>query len=240
MERLKNNDFSTLPEVHACTAGLKSITTSVTAVSFMFYTFCSLFVWNYILFVMNERFHIHGNVHFVLLFEFTQDGIEECRKLCGGHGYLCASGLPELYAVYVPACTYEGDNTILLLQVLILCLYIWILGSFRHYSIFSLLYWKFETVLCVRSSLLLCMNFSLYESILHIVLLFPTVLIWRMDIVVEQVARFLLKTLSQIGKVKPVGTAAYLGNVKQLSTQNCRVSRGTYIFLWSKESWEWS
>jgi hypothetical protein len=46
-----------------------------------------------------------------------QDGIEQCRKLCGGHGYLCASGLPELYAAYVPACTYEGDNTILLLQV---------------------------------------------------------------------------------------------------------------------------
>lgn len=115
MERLKKNDFSTLPEVHACTAGLKSITTSATA-----------------------------------------DGIEQCRKLCGGHGYLCASGLPELYAVYVPACTYEGDNTILLLQV----------------------------------------------------------------------ARFLLKTLSQIGKVKPVGTAAYLGNIRKLSTQNCNVSRG--------------
>lgn len=49
-----------------------------------------------------------------------QDGIEECRKLCGGHGYLCASGLPELYAAYVPACTYEGDNTILLLQVFFL------------------------------------------------------------------------------------------------------------------------
>ncbi|KAI8530309.1 hypothetical protein RHMOL_Rhmol11G0046800 [Rhododendron molle] len=46
-----------------------------------------------------------------------QDGIEECRKLCGGHGYLCSSGLPELFAVYVPACTYEGDNTVLLLQV---------------------------------------------------------------------------------------------------------------------------
>jgi len=47
----------------------------------------------------------------------SQDGIEECRKLCGGHGYLCSSGLPELFAVYVPACTYEGDNTVLLLQV---------------------------------------------------------------------------------------------------------------------------
>lgn len=75
-ERLAANDFSTLPEAHACTAGLKSLTTSVTA-----------------------------------------DAIEECRKLCGGHGYLCSSGLPELFAVYVPACTYEGDNVVLLLQV---------------------------------------------------------------------------------------------------------------------------
>ncbi|XP_059639901.1 peroxisomal acyl-coenzyme A oxidase 1-like [Cornus florida] len=75
-QRLQANDFSTLPEAHACTAGLKSLTTSATA-----------------------------------------DGIEECRKLCGGHGYLCTSGLPELFAVYVPACTYEGDNIVLLLQV---------------------------------------------------------------------------------------------------------------------------
>ncbi|KAJ4831601.1 Peroxisomal acyl-coenzyme A oxidase 1 [Turnera subulata] len=75
-KRLAANDFSTLPEAHACTAGLKSLTTSITA-----------------------------------------DGIEECRKLCGGHGYLHASGLPELFAVYIPACTYEGDNVVLLLQV---------------------------------------------------------------------------------------------------------------------------
>ncbi|KAK9698815.1 hypothetical protein RND81_08G133000 [Saponaria officinalis] len=75
-KRLQDKDFSTLPEVHACTAGLKSLTTSATA-----------------------------------------DGIEECRKLCGGHGYLCSSGLPELFAVYVPACTYEGDNVVLQLQV---------------------------------------------------------------------------------------------------------------------------
>ncbi|KAH7549643.1 hypothetical protein JRO89_XS13G0060300 [Xanthoceras sorbifolium] len=75
-QRLQANDFTTLPEAHACTAGLKSLTTSATA-----------------------------------------DAIEECRKLCGGHGYLCSSGLPELFAVYVPACTYEGDNIVLLLQV---------------------------------------------------------------------------------------------------------------------------
>ncbi|XP_057976482.1 peroxisomal acyl-coenzyme A oxidase 1-like isoform X2 [Malania oleifera] len=75
-KRLQANDFSILPEVHACTAGLKSLTTAATA-----------------------------------------DGIEECRKLCGGHGYLYSSGLPELFAVYVPSCTYEGDNTVMLLQV---------------------------------------------------------------------------------------------------------------------------
>ncbi|KAG6501311.1 hypothetical protein ZIOFF_041190 [Zingiber officinale] len=79
-DRLRANDFSTLPEAHACTAGLKSLTTSVTA-------------------------------------SVMKDGIEECRKLCGGHGYLCSSGLPELFAAFVPTCTYEGDNIVLLLQV---------------------------------------------------------------------------------------------------------------------------
>lgn len=112
--RLEAKDFSTLAEAHACTAGLKSLTTSVTA-----------------------------------------DGIEECRKLCGGHGYLCSSGLPELFAAYVPACTYEGDNTVLLLQV----------------------------------------------------------------------ARFLMKTLQQLGSQKPVGTAAYLGRLEYIFENNCNVSQ---------------
>ncbi|KAE9613133.1 putative acyl-CoA oxidase [Lupinus albus] len=76
LQRLDAKDFSTLPEAHSCTSGLKSITTTVAA-----------------------------------------DGIEECRKLCGGQGYLTSSGLPELFSVYVSACTYEGDNVVLLLQV---------------------------------------------------------------------------------------------------------------------------
>ena len=33
-QKLHANDFSTLPEAHACTAGLKSLTTSATAVSY--------------------------------------------------------------------------------------------------------------------------------------------------------------------------------------------------------------
>lgn len=111
-QRLAANDFSTLPEAHACTAGLKSLTTTATA-----------------------------------------DGIEECRKLCGGHGYLVSSGLPELFAVYIPACTYEGDNVVLLLQV----------------------------------------------------------------------ARFLVKTVSELGYKKPVGTTGYMGRAADLLQNNCAI-----------------
>lgn len=46
----------------------------------------------------------------------TSDGIEECRKACGGHGYSLSSGLPTLFTNYVPACTYEGDNYVLIQQ----------------------------------------------------------------------------------------------------------------------------
>lgn len=45
------------------------------------------------------------------------DGIEECRKACGGHGYLASSGLPELYTAYLQSPTVEGDNHMLPQQV---------------------------------------------------------------------------------------------------------------------------
>jgi acyl-CoA oxidase len=35
---------------------------------------------------------------------------------CGGHGYLQASGFPLKYTVAVGACTYEGENMVMLLQ----------------------------------------------------------------------------------------------------------------------------
>jgi alkylation response protein AidB-like acyl-CoA dehydrogenase len=42
--------------------------------------------------------------------------IETCRYACGGHGYSHASGLPKIYTDVTPACTYEGDNTVMMLQ----------------------------------------------------------------------------------------------------------------------------
>lgn len=44
-------------------------------------------------------------------------GIEVCRICCGGHGYSHASGLPKIYVCEVPGCTYEGENTVMMLQV---------------------------------------------------------------------------------------------------------------------------
>jgi acyl-CoA oxidase len=46
------------------------------------------------------------------------DGIEECRKACGGHGFLQCSGLPELFTTYLQNPTVEGDNHMLPQQVI--------------------------------------------------------------------------------------------------------------------------
>jgi len=43
-------------------------------------------------------------------------GIEQCRLCCGGHGFSQSSGLPKIYVHCVPGCTYEGENTVMLLQ----------------------------------------------------------------------------------------------------------------------------
>ncbi|XP_022821685.1 probable peroxisomal acyl-coenzyme A oxidase 1 isoform X1 [Spodoptera litura] len=39
-----------------------------------------------------------------------------CRVSCGGHGYMVSSTLPATSALTTASCTYEGDNTVLLLQ----------------------------------------------------------------------------------------------------------------------------
>ncbi|XP_073325707.1 peroxisomal acyl-coenzyme A oxidase 1 isoform X1 [Pagrus major] len=42
--------------------------------------------------------------------------VEVCRMSCGGHGYSRSSGLPDLYVNFTPTCTYEGENTVMMLQ----------------------------------------------------------------------------------------------------------------------------
>ena len=45
------------------------------------------------------------------------DGMEECRRACGGAGFLKASGIPELLTAYLQNVTVEGDNHMLPAQV---------------------------------------------------------------------------------------------------------------------------
>lgn len=44
-------------------------------------------------------------------------GIEQSRRSCGGQGYSVLSGLPTLYTSYVQNVTWEGDNSVMYLQM---------------------------------------------------------------------------------------------------------------------------
>lgn len=45
------------------------------------------------------------------------EGLEVCRRACGGHGYSNYSGIGPWYADYLPTLTWEGDNYMLTQQV---------------------------------------------------------------------------------------------------------------------------
>ena len=45
------------------------------------------------------------------------EGLEACRRACGGHGYSNFSGIGTYYADYLPTLTWEGDNYMLTQQV---------------------------------------------------------------------------------------------------------------------------
>lgn len=45
------------------------------------------------------------------------EGLEVCRRACGGHGYSSFSGIGTYYADYLPTTTWEGDNYMLTQQV---------------------------------------------------------------------------------------------------------------------------
>lgn len=45
------------------------------------------------------------------------EGLEVCRRACGGHGYSSFSGIGPWYSDYLPTTTWEGDNYMLTQQV---------------------------------------------------------------------------------------------------------------------------
>ncbi|KAG0083191.1 acyl-coenzyme A oxidase [Podila epicladia] len=47
---------------------------------------------------------------------FAATGVEDCRKIMGGHGYSYYSGISHIWSTYVPSNTYEGDNFLLTQQ----------------------------------------------------------------------------------------------------------------------------
>merc|ERR1712151_1259900 len=53
-----------------------------------------------------EAIHVSSSGMKALCSRVTSDGIEAC----GGHGYLLASGLPELLGGYIQNVTVEGEN----------------------------------------------------------------------------------------------------------------------------------
>ncbi|GMG17927.1 unnamed protein product [Phytophthora fragariaefolia] len=46
----------------------------------------------------------------------VNDGVEQCRRLCGGHGFLQSSNLAHIFAENVGACTFEGTADVLVQQ----------------------------------------------------------------------------------------------------------------------------
>lgn len=49
--------------------------------------------------------------------KLAADGIEELRRACGGHGYLCFSGLVELYGDMMMLFSGEGENYMIIQQL---------------------------------------------------------------------------------------------------------------------------
>lgn len=72
--------------------------------------------------VANGNFDRLPVVHHLLagfkaqLTETQMTTIEIARRSAGGAGYQSNSGFTELYSVASPMPTYEGDNTVMLLQ----------------------------------------------------------------------------------------------------------------------------
>ena len=52
-----------------------------------------------------------------LVTQEVAETIDVLRRACGGHGFMSSSNLPRLWGLVTASCTYEGENTVLQLQV---------------------------------------------------------------------------------------------------------------------------
>ena len=57
-----------------------------------------------------------------LVTQEVSDTIDVLRRSCGGHGFMSSSNLPRLWGLVTASCTYEGENTVLQLQVMFFCI----------------------------------------------------------------------------------------------------------------------
>ncbi|CAD8089766.1 unnamed protein product [Paramecium sonneborni] len=73
---------------------------------------------------INEKndFSLMGDLHALLccckaVYTWnTHFGLDKIRQSLGGHGFLQSSGVCTIQTEFSPSCTYEGENTVLLLQ----------------------------------------------------------------------------------------------------------------------------
>jgi len=53
----------------------------------------------------------------VLVTSEAASAADQLRRSCGGHGFMSSSNLPGIFGLITASCTYEGENTVLLLQI---------------------------------------------------------------------------------------------------------------------------
>jgi len=61
--------------------------------------------------------HVLACVIKVISTSESSKAVDQLRRACGGHGFMCSSNLPNIFGMVTAACTYEGENTVLLLQI---------------------------------------------------------------------------------------------------------------------------
>ena len=69
--------------------------------------------------ILSQMFqlHIQSSGLKALCTDISTEGIEVCRRSCGGHGYMMVSGMCDLLTDQFAGVTVEGENTVLYLQV---------------------------------------------------------------------------------------------------------------------------